>query len=479
MRGAALLAVAAAASGCALGPNYVRPSTPMTATFRDEAQAEAASFADLPWWELFGVPALEALIAEALQNSYDLQEAAARVDMAREQAQIGTDQLLPAIGVQAGASYQQVFSGIRIPGTSGASTARYQAYQLQGTLSWEIDLWGRLRRLRESAYAQFFASEENRRGVIVSLIGNVAQDYFTLLALDMQVDATRRTVQSREETLRLFQERLGGGVGDALDTTSEEAQLADARANLSSLERQVAQTENQICYLIGRVPGKIQRGSDLLHNPSPLDRPAGLPASLLERRPDVRQAEALLVSANAEVGAALARIFPTLSFSSSGGVESTSLDNLFTGGSTTFAVGGLLSFLAPILNGAQNVHRYRAQKAFYRQEVLEYRRTVLNAFVEVSNALVAIKTYRDQRAQLETEVRAQRERVRLATIRFRNGIASYLDVVQAEQSLYSAELLLAETIRAQFTSIAQLYRALGGGWQAPPAPASASLERDE
>ncbi len=474
MRGAALLAATATAYGCALGPNYVRPSTPMVANFRDQAQAEAASFADLPWWELFQDPALESLIAEALRNSYDLQETAARVDIAHEQARIGTDQLLPAIGVQAGASYQQVFSGIRIPGASGTSTFRYRAYQLQGTLSWEIDLWGRLRRLRESAYAQFFAAEENRRGVIVSLIGTVAQNYFTLRALDLQIEATRRTVESREETLRLFQQRLRGGVGDALDTTSEEAQLADARANLSSLERQIVQTENEICYLIGRVPGEIQRGPDLLRNPSPLERPAGLPASLLERRPDVRQAEALLVSANAEVGAALAGIFPTLSFSSSGGVESTSLGNLFTGGATTFAVSGLLSFLAPILNGAQNVHNYRAQKAFYRLEVAEYRRTVLNAFLEVSNALVAIKTYRDQRGHLETEVRAQRERVRLATVRFRNGIASYLDVVQAEQSLYSAELLLAQTIGAQFASIAQLYRALGGGWQAAPAPASAS-----
>ncbi len=477
MRGAGLLAFAAAACGCALGPNYTRPSTPMTSAFRDQAQAEAASFADLPWWDVFQDPALKALIGEALQNSYDLQEAAARVDIARESARISTDQLLPAVGIVGGPSYQQVFSGITIPGAPTGSF-RYPAHLLEGTVSWEIDLWGRLRRLRQSAYAQFFATEENRRGVIVSLIGSVAQNYFTLLALDLQVEATRRTVQSREETLLLFQAREAGGVGDALDTTSEEAQLADARANLSNLQRQVVQTENLTCYLIGRLPGGIQRSSDFLRHPSPLEQPAGLPASLLERRPDVRQAEAQLVSANAEVGAAFAKLFPTLSFSGSGGVESTSLGNLFSAGSTTFAVSLLASWLAPILNGAQNVHQYRAQQAFYRQELADYRRTVLNAFLEVSNALVAINTYRDQRVQLEVEVRAQAERLRLAVLRFRNGVASYLDVVQAEQSLYSSELSLAQTIGAQFTSTAQLYRALGGGWQPPPAPSHASAKRD-
>jgi multidrug efflux system outer membrane protein len=470
MRRAGLLAFTAASISCALGPNYTRPSTPMAATFRDQAQAEAASFADLPWWEVFQDPALKALIDEALQNSYDLQEAAARVDIARENARISTDQLLPAVGIQAGASYQRVFSGASIPGSP--HTFQYPAYSLLGTLSWEIDLWGRLRRLRESAYAQFFAAEENRRGVIVSLIGSVAQDYFNLLALDLQIAATNRTVQSREETLRLFQERLRGAVGDALDTTSGEAQLADARASLAGLQRQVAQTENEISYLIGRLPGEIKRGPDLLRNPSRLEQPTGIPASLLERRPDVRQAEALLVSANAQVGAALAGIFPTLSFSASGGVQSSSIDTLFNGDATTFAVNGVLNFLAPILNGAQNVHNYRAQQAFYRQEVLAYRRTVLIAFVEVSNALVAIKTYREQRAELETEVRAQTQRVQLANVRFRNGVASYLDVVQAEQNLYSAELALAQTIGAQFSSMAQLYRALGGGWQPAPAPSS-------
>jgi multidrug efflux system outer membrane protein len=463
-------------SGCPLGPNYKRPSTPMTSTFRHQARAEASSFADLPWWDIFGDPALKVLIAEALENSYDLQDAAARVEYARQNARMSTDVLLPAVSVSGGPSYQQVFVGINIPGMN-IPNSRFAAYQLQGALSWEIDLWGRLRRLRQSAFAQFFAAEENRRGVIVSLIGGVAQSYFALLALDLEIEVTRRTVESRQETLRLFEEREAGGVGDALDTSSEQALLASARANLANLERQVAQTENQLAYLLGRPPGPIRRTPDLLHRPTLIDHPAGLPASLLERRPDVRQAEANLVSANALVGAAYAAMFPTISFSGSAGLQSSSLETLFNANAFVFALNLATSWLVPLLNGAQYWHRYRGQKAAYRQALADYRRTVLNAFVEVANALVAIKTYREQRAQLELEVRAQSERVRLAKLRFRNGVASYLDVVNAEQNQYAAELLLAQTIGSQFIAAAQLYRALGGGWQQPPAPAQPRRDR--
>jgi multidrug efflux system outer membrane protein len=434
----------------------------MAATFRDQAKAEADSLADLPWWQVFNDPALSALISEALQNNYDLKDAAARLEVAHANARIGTDQLWPAVGVQAGASYQRIFSGISIPGVTSGYFA-YPQYQLLGTVSWELDLWGRLRRLRESAYAQFFAAEENRRGVVVALISALAQDYFSLLALDLQVDATNRTVQSRQETLLLFQARLAHGVGDALDTTSEQALIAEAKANLANLQRQIAQMENEISYLAGRLPGPIPRSTNLRKVQSPAELHAGLPASLLERRPDVRQAEAQLVSANAQVGAALAKLFPTVSFSFNGGVESSTLGTLFRGG--TFATSLVGNFLAPVLNGAQYLHQYDGQKAAYQAQLADYRRAVLNAFVEVSNALVAMKTYREQRAQLEVDVVNQTERVRLANLRFAAGVASYLDVVQAEQNLYAAELLLNQTIGAQFASVAQLYRALGGGWK--------------
>jgi multidrug efflux system outer membrane protein len=469
-----VLAVVLLVGGCPLGPNYRRPSVPMTGAFRGQDRAEAASFADLPWWDVYRDPSLKALITEALANNYDLQDAVARIEIARQSFNISTDQLLPSIGVQGGPSYQQVFVGIipsgsNLPGIPSGNV-RFASYVLQGTVSWEIDLWGRLRRLRQSALADFFATEENRRGVIVSLIGSVAQSYFNLLALDLQLEVTRNTVKSREDTLRLFQERLSGGVGDALDTTSEQALLADARANIFNLERQIVQTENQISYFLGRPPGQIVRNTELLKGNPPVDQPTGLPGALLERRPDVRLAEAALVSANAQVGAAYAALFPTFSFSGSGGVNGGSLDTLFTANALVFGLNFVVNWLAPLLNGAQYAHRYRGQQANYRAVLADFRRTVLNALVDVSNALIAIKTLRDQRAQLEVEVRAQSERVRLATVRFRNGVASYLDVVQAEQNLFPAELALAQTIGNQFVATTQLYRALGGGWREPPPP---------
>ena len=462
-----LLALAVVAGSCMLGPNYQRPTTPMTPTFRGQDQAEAASFADLPWWQVLRDPALNALITEGLRSSYDLQDAIARVEVARQNANVSTDVLLPAIGIQAGPSYQQIFSGISIPGAPNVNH-RYAAFQLQGTLRWELDLWGRLRRLQESAVAQFLASEDNRRAVVVSLIGEIAQNYFDLLALDLQLEVTRRTVATRQETLLLFQQREAGGVGDALDTTSEEALLASARAAVPDLERRIMQTENQIGLLIGRPPGAIRRNPDLLRQAAPLDQPVGLPAALLERRPDVRQAEALLVAANAEVGAAYAAMFPTLSLNATGGVQSTGVGDLFTTNALTFGIVPLANWVALIFNGAQYLHTYHGQQASYVAALANYRRTVLGALADVSNALIAIKGYREARVHQETEVRAQTERVRLAKVRFTNGVASYLDVVQAEQNLFLAELSLAQTIAAQFSSRTQLYRALGGGWQVAP-----------
>jgi multidrug efflux system outer membrane protein len=471
MRRALVLAAALAAAGCAVGPNYKRPTTPTTAEFRGQARAEAASFADLPWWELIRDPNLAALVKEALERSYDLQDAVARMEVARQNANASRAALLPELGVSIGPSYQQVFlgavSGLSAPGLP-IGNIRYPSYLVQGSVSWDIDLWGRLRRLRESALAQFLASEEHRRAVIVSLIGDVAEGYFNLRALDLQLAIARRTVASRLETLALFRDREGGGVGSALDTASEAALLAGARATIPTLERQIVQTEDQLSTLIGRPPGPIERGLDLAHQPVPPDPPVGMPASLLERRPDVRQAEALVMSANAEVGAAFAALLPSLSFTGNVGVEGASLTHLFTGNAVTFLVSGLLSDVIPVFNGAQKVYGWRGQQATYVSAVVAYRQTVLTALREVADALVALKTYREARTQLEAQVAAQVESVRLAKERFTSGVASYLDVVQAEQNLFPTELSLAQTIGAQFTSLADLYRALGGGWKAPP-----------
>jgi multidrug efflux system outer membrane protein len=412
-----------------------------------------------------------------LANNLDLADAVARVDIARYNAKIRTDQLFPSLSVNGGPAYQQVFSpfsAIVPPGTTTPfplGNERYATYTLGGSLSWEVDLWGRLRRLRQSALADALAAEETERGVIVSIIGDVAQAYFNLVALDLQLEVSRRTVESRRQTLALFAERERGGVGDRLQTASEEALLANALATIPALERQIAQQENQLAFLAGRPPGSIVRPRDYLQRPAPPpDLAIGIPAALLERRPDVRQAEARVISANAQVGAAFAALFPQITFNASGGVESSSLSTLFSSSAVTFGVSLLVGWLVPLLSGAQLIHAWRGQQAGWRAAVAEYRRAVLVALGDVANALVAIRSFREQRARLADAVRASAETVKLASDRYRSGVSSYLDVVQAEQTLFAAELLLAQTIGAQFAATAQLYRALGGGWTSPSGP---------
>jgi multidrug efflux system outer membrane protein len=447
----------------------------VTPAFRGQDRAEAASFADLPWWEAFADEPLQALIKEALAGSYDLVDAVARVDAARENFRASTDALMPTLGIDGGPSYQQVFSSIGavLPSTPGGpqiptGNFHFPQYTAQATLSWEFDLWGRLRRLRESALADFFASEDNRRGVIVSLIATVASDYYTLMSLDLQLEIAHRTVQSRKDTLTLFAKREAGGVGDRLQTASEESILAGAAATIPDLERQIVAVENEISIVIGRPPGRIRRGS-LASGPAPPLRPAGAPAALLERRPDVRQAEARVISANAQVGAAFAQLFPQITVGGNVGLASSELPNLFTSGALTYGASLLVSWVAPLLAGAAIAHRYRAAEALWRATVADYRRAVLVALSDTSNSLVTIDKLREERTQLEISVRARVESVELAKVRYNNGVASYLDVVQAEQNLFPAELQLAETIGQQFIATTQLYRALGGGWQATEA----------
>jgi multidrug efflux system outer membrane protein len=471
-RAACALVLALGSFGCAVGSRYHRPATQVTPTFRGQDRAEAASFADLPWWEAFGDEPLAALINEALANSYDLADAVARVDAAREDLHASTDALLPTIGINGGPSYQQVFSGLSLalPTTPGGPSVpsgnfRFASYTAQATLSWEVDLWGRLRRLREAARADFFASEDNRRGVIVSLIGTIGADYFTLLSLDAQLEVARRTVVSRRETLDLFAQREVGGVGDRLQTASQEALLANAAATIPSLERQIVAVENELSILVGRPPGPIRRGANLMTRPLPAHLPAGAPSTLLERRPDVRQAEARVISANALAGAAFAQLFPQVSVSANGGVASASLSDLFTSGAITYGVALLVGWVAPLLGGAALAHRYRGEEALWRATVADYRRAVLVALSETSTAIVSVDKLRDVRAQLELAVRAQAESVDVAKVRYTNGVASYLDVVQAQQTLFPAELQLAQTVGDQFVATTQLYRALGGGWE--------------
>ena len=467
-RAAAAALLALAVAGCAVGPNYRRPPVADPPTFRGEARAEPTSFADLPWWEVFHDDNLVALLREALETSQNIQAAAARVEQARAVAGIATDQLYPAITVEASPSYQQTFSPVQVPGLS--LNKPYHTYLLQGSLSWEIDLWGRLRRLREAALAQYLGTEEAARGVVVSLISDIAQSYFQLMALDLQLDIARRTVAARRDTLALFEAQERGGVATRLQTASEEGNLADAEATIPTIEQAISVLENRISILVGRPPGPVTRGDDLVRRVVPPEPPVGVPGTLLERRPDLREAEAGLVAANAQVGAALAEFFPRLTVFGNGGVESTATSSLLTSGATIFGVGAILSWLVPVLNGYQTEHKVQSQRANWNALVATYRQALLNALAEVSNAIGSVQRIRAQRDRLEVEVRARRETVELARIQFRAGVASYLDVVQAEQNLFPAELELAQATGAQFTAIAELYRALGGGWRNAMAP---------
>jgi len=371
MRGAACALSALAVVGCAVGPRYHRPATQVTPNFRGQDRAEAESFADLPWWEAYGDEPLSALIREALANSYDLADAVARVDFARENFYASTNALLPSFGINGGPSYQQVFSGFTgaLPpsaASAGIPTGNFAfaQYTAQATMSWEADIWGRLRRLRESALADFFASEDNRRGVIVSLIGTIAADYFTLMSLDLQLEVSRRTVESYKETLALFAKREAGGVGDRLQTASQESILSSAAATIPAFEQQIVALENEISVLVGRPPGHIVRSGNLLTRPVPAQLPAGEPRALLYRRPDVRQAEAHVISANAQVGAAFAQLFPQVSASANVGLSSASLSSFFSGGAFTYAAALLINWVAPLLGGTAIAHRYRAAEDY-------------------------------------------------------------------------------------------------------------------
>jgi multidrug efflux system outer membrane protein len=334
---------------------------------------------------------------------------------------------------------------------------------IEGTASWEIDLWGRLRRLNEAAQAQYLASQEARRDVRISLISQVAQGYFQLLALDQELEIARRTTNSFAESLKIFGERMQGGVVSKLETASAEALLDSTAATVPELERQIALQENQISVLLGQNPGPIIRNHKLLMEMLPPEVPVGLPSALLERRPDIRENEQVLRSANALVGVSVADFFPQLSLTALFGQVSPQLSTLTAGGANAWNIGADLA--GPIFRGGQLVSEYRQAKSVREQTMLQYQLTVLNALQEVSNALIARQKYAEERLQLTRAVDAYRVAVQVATQRYVSGLASYYEVLQEQQLLFPAENSLTETELNQLLAVVQLYRSLGGGWQ--------------
>lgn len=466
------------ASACKMGPDYVRPETPKADAWRVPTST-SESIANLAWWDLLKDKELQALIRIALTENQDVRTAVANVDQYRAQLIMTKWDLAPALSYGATSFVYQTSGGgattipggggaIVLPGVGGGGDTTFSNTIGFGSLKWEIDLWGRLRRAVESSEAQYFAQEENQRAVILSLVGGVSEAYFSLRSLDLQVDITKRTLKTWEESVRLSQLKFKQGYIPKLDLDRFEAERAGAAAKLAELEKQVVQTENHLSVLLGRRPSSITRGLKLTEQPIPPQVPAGLPSELLQRRPDLLQAEHTLASATAGIGVAQAMRFPQFALNGSLGgananINGTSFGPLFIQNISATLAGPLLN--ATSLGYQVTVNEQKAQQA-----ALQYEKAIVNALREVEDALISVQKSREQREAQEQQVAALQSAFHLAEQRYQGGRASYLDVLTSQRSLFESELALARTLQGQLVSVVQLYTALGGGWSVTDHP---------
>jgi len=452
------------AGACALGPNYQRPKENIPPAYRFDTAAGNDAFADQGWWQLYQDPTLQSLIREALDNNLDVRIAAARIDQAR--ALLGSTRLaqLPQVSASAQGQRARTSRYELIPGEPPISNV----FSADGSLSYEVDFWGKYRRATEAARAGLLASEYSKQDVMAGLVSGVATAYFTLLALDEQLIITQRTVGTRQKFVDLTQAQHERGTVSGLDVASAQAQLAVAEANIPDLQRQIGIAEDQLSVLLGRNPDAILRAessqlkgmTEATVAPVP---PAGLPSSLLERRPDLREAEQNLIAANANVGVAKANLFPSIALTAAGGNESSALSQLFTGPARSWSLGA--SLLQPLLSSQSNLYQLDLAHAQKRQALLQYQQSIQTAFREVSDALIARRKYAELQVAQQAQVDAQRKADSIALARYRIGYASYFDVINADRDLFTAELSLSAAHLNTVLSLVQLYRAVGGGWQ--------------
>jgi multidrug efflux system outer membrane protein len=442
-----------------MGPDYERSKADTNHRFRmAEGAPDAPSLANLPWWELLRDEKLQQLIRIALVENKDLQRAAATVEEFQARAFIAKSDFLPGLSGSANAPSFGRRTIFLVPGFPNPFN-----YYLQGTLSWEIDIWGRIRRSTEAARADLLSKEENRRAVVLQLVSGVAESYFNLLQFEAQMDIAKRTLQSWEDSVRIAQARLKQGLTSRLDTDQFEAERANAAARAAELERQMVQAENQLSILLGRRPFEIPRGKTLTEQVMPPEVPSGLPSELLQRRPDLLQAELQLAGATARIGAAKAERFPKISLTGILGVASPQLSKLFSDNNAFFGEAGA-GLAAPLLNSQILGFQQEAAEAQAKQAVAQYEQTVLTAFREVEDALVAVRTARAQNEAQQAQVNALQSALRLAELRYKGGLANYLDVLVARRNLFEAELAMTGSRRLHLVSVVQLYKALGGGW---------------
>jgi multidrug efflux system outer membrane protein len=448
-------------SGCTVGPNYHKPVVQTPTVYRElretpQAQAQAASYADLPWWQVFQDPQLQELIRTALKQNYDLQLATERINAERAVVAITRSNQFPQV------QGSGTFNG----GKEQTFQTKFNFLALAADAAFQVDLFGRLRRATEAARAQLLATEEAQHTVTLTLVSDVASAYFALLQLDLQLQITRDTVKTQEGSVQLTSFRLNNGVATKLDVLQAQQVLDSANAAIPDLERQIGQEEDAINILLGNYPAGVTRGRPLEQQPLPPEVPPGLPSSLLERRPDIRQAEQILIAANAEIGVAKAEFFPQISLTGSGGGgfgRNSLFSSLMSSQTGIWSYGAQVS--QPIFTGGAlrgNLHLAESQ---HQQALLSYKQTIQRAFGDVSDALIAYQKFHEVRIQQEQLVADLDESVRLSIMRYQGGTTTYLEVLDGQRSLFSAELTLAQARGSEYQSLVQLYRALGGGWQ--------------
>jgi len=442
-----------------VGPNYKRPATSVPDAYRGATpdQATGTSIGEEKWWSVFEDPGLQSLVREALSQNYDVRIAAERILQAQA-----------VLGITRADQYPTITAGLsafneRFPRTT--VTPEFEASPIQANLSlaWELDFWGKFRRATEAARANLLSTDWAHRAVISTLVSNVATAYFQLLELDAEMEISRRSLNSRQESLRLVEIRAKGGNTSLMDVRQSEQLVYTAAAAIPDLERRTEQQENLISILLGRNPGPVTRGKPLLEQVVPPNVPAGLPSTLLARRPDVQSAEQLLIAANARIGVARAAFFPQIAITATGGYQSTALTNLFTGPAGIWSFGGQL--IQPLFTAGRIRSNVRLTEAQQREAVLVYQRSIQQAFREVADALVAYRKNQEFRQQQELLTGAAQDATRLANTRYRGGVSSYLEVLDSDTRYFEAQLGLAQAQLNERLALVQVYNAFGGGWQ--------------
>ena len=455
-------------TGCAVGPDYHRPTVQTPSTFRaptPQLTPEAASLADLKWWEVFKDEKLQVLIRTSLVENYDLRDAVARVEAARANLGITRSEQFPNAEVGGSLTTTRLSRNgqLPLPVSFVPSQNRTFGQATLNLLSFEVDIWGRLRRATEAARANLLGAEENRKAVVTTLVSDVATSYFSLRELDYELQISKETLGTRQESLRLIQTRQGGGVATLLDLRQGEQLVDTAAETIPQLQQRIEQTENQISLLLGQNPGEVVRGRSLTEQELPPEVPAGLPSALLERRPDIRAAEQNLVAANAEIGVAKAAYFPQISLSGFLGGQSTQLSGLFSAPSRVWTLTPQVA--QPIFTAGRLKSNVKFTEAQRQSALIQYQRAIQTGFTDVSNALIAHQRVRESRVQQVLLVTALADRKRLAYVRYRGGVDTLLNALDADRDLFQAQLALSQIRLNEVLSVVQLYKALGGGWQ--------------